>query len=316
MKYSIITICGASHTGFRECFNAVINQTNDECELIVVGQPPQAGLPECELPVVKLKIAGNRAAVLKSAVGAAKGEYLLFVDAGDIPCEGWLKEVDEAVQKSRADAVIFGFTEGGECCLNPGKGIYLGEALSEYKDALMARGWFRVRKGKKRLLNGVHPGLWCKCWRRQLLAESLLAADERLGQDIDSAGIPALLAASSIYVLSKPLYQRNLKLPATGIEQAYIYMEYMYQATASAQLCRELRFLEQYIARMTKELLALPASGADKADFYLAASRITQDKWYEKSRRIVIQSVPREKTKYLLFRRGRWAALYKKGKNG
>lgn len=211
-KVSIIVPMYNSEKYIKKCINSILCQTYTDFELIVIddGSTDSSGKISDELSKsdsrIKVYHQSNHGLIYSRKQGLinSQGEFVLFIDSDDYIETGMLQRLTDLAVTNDADASMSGaffvFEDYTKTVSNRlSDGVYAGDKLQEVKTALV----HPDRYYSPALL----PFLWCKLWKKELLAKHLLEVDESItiGEDV-AIGLPALMEAQCIVVDNTPYY--------------------------------------------------------------------------------------------------------------
>jgi len=195
-----------------KCLDSILAQTVKDFELVIVDDGSTDGSDAiCDQYAsrdsrIKVVHQENVGLVKARIVGFMEsvGEWILFVDSDDWIAPNMLERMIQVAEENRADVVTSGVIVTNQSSQYEkydsfSEGVYTGTELENLKNHLFETDDF--------FAFGMLPYLWNKLWRREVLEESLLAADDRVtvGEDV-TIGFPAMLSARSVYVMHEVFY--------------------------------------------------------------------------------------------------------------
>lgn len=195
-----------------KCLDSILTQTYQNIEVILVDD---GSSDDC--PAICDEYAGSDQRIIvlhkqneglvrarKDGIRLAHGEFVAFVDSDDWIVADMLESLEMLAEQNRADVVMSAVmvaTEDSYTYKQNGVGadVYSGDKLQQLKNKLLG--------GEDYFSFSVLPYLWNKLWRRTLLLENLLQADESVtvGEDV-VIGFPAILQAETVVVTEKAYY--------------------------------------------------------------------------------------------------------------
>lgn len=195
-----------------KCVDSILAQTYTDFELVIIDDGSTDGSDAiCDQyasrdPRIKVVHQKNAGLVKTRKAGFMEsvGEWILFVDSDDWIAPNMLERMIQVAEENRADVATSGVfvinqSSQYEKFDSFSEGLYVGEELENLKNHLFETDDF--------FTFCMLPYLWNKLWRREVLEESLLAADDRVtvGEDV-TIGFPAMLSARSVYVMHEAFY--------------------------------------------------------------------------------------------------------------
>lgn len=217
----------------------------------------------------------------------AHGEYLLFLDADDTYVPGILRKLENAIEKQKADVIIFNYYrcyKSGKTELN--KPLYTSDQVFE-------------GKGKQKLYEELITGfqlnsLWQKCIRREVLVnlnDYIQFGRMMIGED-KLLSMEAIDKAEKIVYLADGLY--NYRIARDSIShnlssKHYEDMDIVYRRTLEYMkrwkmdgykaLC-DMRKTESGLSCLYSTIREVRVRKKSFADFEALALRIRSDKAY------------------------------------
>ena len=196
----------------KTCLDSILAQTYKNIEIILIDDGSSDSSPSiCD----EYKASDNRIVVLhkqnqglinarKDGFRLAHGKYLAFVDSDDWIEAEMIESLYSLAMENDADVVISGVNDATPAGISfrrngIAEGVYREDSLQEIKAKLFCK--------EEYFSLGVLPYLWNKLWKKDLLEESILNADERIrvGEDV-AIGFPAILNATCMVVTDKAFY--------------------------------------------------------------------------------------------------------------
>lgn len=209
---SVIIPVYNSEVYLEKCINSILNQSYKDLEVIVIddGSTDLSGVIADSISQndsrVRVIHQPNHGLIYsrKQGIMRASGEYILFVDSDDYIAYDMIQSMINHAIESAADVVA----TGANLVVN-GKylaienvlrdGLYTGNRYEEIKKSLIYCEDYYTTP--------LLPYLWCKLWRRSLIEEFVLKADEKItiGEDV-AIGLPTMLNANSLFVDNTAYY--------------------------------------------------------------------------------------------------------------
>lgn len=208
MLFSIIVPVYGVEKYLRECVDSILNQSFTDFELILVDDGSKDLCPAiCDgyaekdgrVKVIHKKN-GGLVSARKAGMQKAEGKYIINIDGDDAIMPGYLSESDRIIREYSPDIITFAvnFVSGGDVREE-------AEPLSEglhtdmrpvYEEMLMTKD-----------MKHMHYYLWAKVFKKSVIEEIQLNADERInmGEDV-MCTVKAYIKAKSVYVSNKPVY--------------------------------------------------------------------------------------------------------------
>lgn len=190
-----------------QCIDSIINQTCKDFELILVDDGSTDSCGKICDEYVEMdnrlrcihKCNGGSTSARKAGIDVALGDYILFVDSDDWIWHDEIETlIDILVRNDYPDMVVFGLVEeyGADSVVRKnavGKGLYIGEKLSEVKQKVVMDDIFF----EWRFL----PSLCNKLIKRSLLNQCICNVPDTISYGEDAVcSFLCILEASSIYV--------------------------------------------------------------------------------------------------------------------
>ena len=188
------------------CVQSILAQTFTDFELVLVddGSRDRSGemCDEYARKDSRIKVIhkpnGGLVSARKAGLAASHGEYICYVDGDDWVEPGFVKDVVQAIDSSGADIAtgsytkdLFSYKYRIDELLPCGE--YEGERLNWFQNRMMSLGGL--------FQTGFSTYLWDKIFRREVLLEAQMQADDRLTIGEDTAVVyPAAMLARKIVV--------------------------------------------------------------------------------------------------------------------
>lgn len=210
VRFSVIVPVYGVEKYISRCIDSIIAQDFTDFELIIVDDGSKDTSPEiCDRYAandsrvrVIHKENGGLVSARKAGMAQAHGDYIINVDGDDWIEQGYLRTASEIINEYSPDIVTFAinYVRGDDVTVDPepiDEGLYSGDALRTVTDNMLMTPDMRH----------MHYFLWGKAFRRDVIADIELAADERIsmGEDVMCV-IPAYCRAESVYVSAVPVY--------------------------------------------------------------------------------------------------------------
>lgn len=196
-----------------QCLNSILNQAYSDVEIILVDDGSTDGSAEvCDsyekadsrVRVIHQKNCGCIYARL-SGIKDSKGEYIGFVDSDDwIEADMYQVLISAAVEKN-CDIVSMGYMTVSESERKAvDDAVFFGFYEKEKNLDNLLAGMMYEETEKRR---GIHPALWSKVIRRELLMEAYTRVEENITLGEDAAIFyPCCLHAERIFIMKEYLY--------------------------------------------------------------------------------------------------------------
>lgn len=221
------------------CVESVVNQTYENLEIILVDDGSKDRCPEiCDLYAKKdsrIKVIhksnGGLVSARKAGLRESNGEFISYVDGDDWIGSGFMESLYTAIFTGSADMAcaghsrdLFGQSELFTNSLQ--SGIYEGKKLERlWKNMISYGSYYRP---------GITTYVWNKLFRRDILLQPQLVADDRISLGEDAAvTYPALMRCKKVVLVDNAAYhyrQREdsmLKQNASFIAEAQ-KLKYLY----------------------------------------------------------------------------------------
>ena len=200
MRFSVIVPAYNAELYIEDCVRSVRSQGMSDWELIVVDdgstdstlERARAWAEKDErIAVLHQENAGATAARLRG-LRAARGEFVLYLDADDAWEPDLLSSVDEGLRKSGADLLMFAFRRV------PGK----------EEHPFPAEGWIERETWTQKLISSSAVNMvWDKAVRREIaLACQIGEEHEGVAEDLLMV-LPILDRVGRFYYIDQPLYR-------------------------------------------------------------------------------------------------------------
>lgn len=217
MKFSILVPVYNVEKYLRQCIESVISEKFEDYELILVNDGSTDSSPiicqEYALKNNRIKFFSkhNEGLLLtrRFSIRRASGEYVLFLDSDDYWEPGILTRLNDAIEESRADMVLYRFKRVREN----------GSLVYEDKDIFPDKTLFQEDNKEEFIREFVSSSrlntMWSKCVKLSIIdkdADYSIFRDKK-GEDLLQS-IALVKNASSIYYINDVLY--NYRLSETG----------------------------------------------------------------------------------------------------
>lgn len=261
-----------------QCLESILAQTYTDFEVILIEDGSQDG---CAAICDEFAARDSRVSVLhktneglvrarKDGLKLATGSFVGFVDGDDWVEPTMFQRLCEAAQESDADIVGCKFFMD-----YPDRQVVGGSVVAPgvYDKAQLERDVYPVMLATGRFGEyGVVPAVWCKVFRRELLADNLPAVPDRIRNGEDGAvTYPCLFDAEKICLLPDALYhyrqheaQMVRQLDLRHVESLLLWTEHV---RSDALRHGYQAFLDQiaYYVQFKVSLLLDAASSSDDA---------------------------------------------------
>lgn len=210
MKFSVIVTIYNKEKYLHRCLNSILSQKYENFELILVDDGSNDASPcicdeyaqrDDRVRVIHRENGGIVKA-RKTGISAARGEYVVNVDADDSICEDFLDRIDEIISRTDPDVIAFGCTrktKNGDFRIDNryAEGYYEGISLEKIKENLIFD-----KNTSVRALSSILYGICLKAAKRALLKIFQLEVpdDIRLGDDL-AVSAPMIAACNSLYIM-------------------------------------------------------------------------------------------------------------------
>lgn len=219
MKYSILVPVYNVEKYLRQCVESVLNQDFCDYELVLVNDGSTDSSPLiCQEYAAKDKrikyfSKDNEGLLLtrRYSIRKASGEYVLFLDSDDYWLPGILARLNDAIDESKADMILYRFKRVRDD----------GSLIYEDKDIFPDKTLFQEGNKEEFIRAFVSSSrlntMWTKCVKR-----SIIDADtdyskfkDKYGEDFLQS-IALIKNASSIYYINDILYGYRLSANGSG----------------------------------------------------------------------------------------------------
>lgn len=196
-----------------ECLSSITKQTFDDIEVVIIddGSTDSSGsicdnyaLNDSRIKVIHKRNEGLVRA-RKTGLQVATGNYIAYVDGDDWIEPNMIERLYNILTDNGVDIAMCGrFEEIGDTH----RPVYHGIAEGRYnKRELLDKVYPNMIVNGAFFEWGLFPGVWDKLFKREALEKFQMDVDDRITMGEDAAcTYPALLNASSIYVLCECLY--------------------------------------------------------------------------------------------------------------
>lgn len=326
MKFSILVPVYNVEKYLRQCIESVVNQDFYDYELILVNDGSTDSSPLiCQEYVAKDKrikyfSKDNEGLLLtrRYSIRKANGEYVLFLDSDDYWLPGILTRLNDAIEESKADMILYRFKRVRED----------GSLLYEDKDVFPDKTLFREKDKDEFIKEFVSSSrlntMWTKCVKRSIIDAGADYSRFRdlYGEDFLQS-IALIKNASNIYYINDILYDYRLSANGSGrnfklkyIADYEIVREYVYSFLQQMNVSEDtrLRFLQRYIEGIMLYMNSVPRSSKNFSDFKNVCKKVRSFPLYRKASETVDgECLNKEgKRNYLLFKHGLYFLLYLK----
>ncbi|OWV05269.1 MULTISPECIES: glycosyltransferase family 2 protein [unclassified Fibrobacter] len=207
---SIIIPAFNASSYIKECFDHILTQSFLDYEVVVVDDGSADETPEiCDsyaLKSSKIKVIHKEnegaSSARATAVHAARGKYLVFVDADDWIVENSLSKIATSIRTYQPDIICWGMIR------ETPKGLF-------YKSVSCAPGLYSKEQIEKsiypNLIQGVRgnyfsPSLWGKSFRRELFLQNMLSNTNAVFGEDFACSIACIYNSESLFIMSDCLY--------------------------------------------------------------------------------------------------------------
>lgn len=210
MLFSVIVPVYGVEKYISECLDSILSQSFSDFELIAVDDGSPDNCPKiCDEYAKKggrVKVIhkpnGGLVSARKAGISAASGDYIINVDGDDKIKPGYFEKAKEIIEKHNPDIISLsiGFFDQNKETVDKEflpEGLYRGEKLKEITDNMLLTPDMRH----------LHYFLWAKVFKREIIEDIQLSADERvsMGEDVNCV-IPAYCNAESVYISDETVY--------------------------------------------------------------------------------------------------------------
>lgn len=217
MKFSILVPVYNVEKYLRQCIESVISEKFDDYELILVNDGSTDDSPSiCQEYAskdkrVKYFSKDNEGLLLtrRYSIRKASGEYVLFLDSDDYWEHGILTRLNDAVEESKADMILYRFKRVRD------NGLLVYEDKDIFPDKTLFHESNKEDFIRKFVSSSRLNTMWSKCVKRLIIdadADYSVFKDKK-GEDLLQS-IALVKNAKSIYYINDVLY--NYRLSETG----------------------------------------------------------------------------------------------------
>ena len=326
MKFSILVPVYNVEKYLRQCIESVLSEKFDDYELILVNDgSTDDSLSICQEYAEKDKrikyfSKDNEGLLLtrRYSIRKASGEYVLFLDSDDFWEHGILTRLNEAIEESKADMILYRFKRVRED----------GSLVFEDKDIFSDKPLFQEDNKEDFIRKFVSSSrlntMWSKCVKRSIIdadADYSVFKDKK-GEDLLQS-IALIKNAKSIYYINDVLY--NYRLSETGrgrnFKLKYI-LDYeavrghVYSTLQQMSLSEKINecFFRRYVEGIMMFMNSISRACKNFSEFKNMCEVIGQFSLYKKAS-VNIQSLNFDKStqmNFLLFRKKWYFLLYLK----
>lgn len=217
IKISIIVPVYNVADYIRECLDSLVNQTYQNIEIILVddgstdlsGQICDEYAKKDRRIIVFHKTNGGLVSARKAGIRIATGEYVTYVDSDDWININAYEELVKIVIEYHPDIIAYDFIKEYSC--------FSVERRQPLQGGLYSKERFFVEVEKCVQDNmffcwGVHPTLWSKLFKTELLRKYQLDVDEDICIGEDTAVVfPNVLNMKNIYIVKGCFYHYRVR---------------------------------------------------------------------------------------------------------
>ena len=225
MRFSIIVPIYKIEKYLRQCIDSILAQDYTDFELLLIddGSPDKCpsicdeyANADSRVKVVH-KENGGLVSARKAGADIAQGEYILNIDGDDWIEQGYLSEIEKAIQKSEgADLVAWGYTEKSESrekhfSHSLPEGLYPKERLKEIQGV-----YLYDKRVKGCVCDSFIISIWTKAVKRELYTACQFCVDNRIDKGEDAILLLNLLyKCNSVYITQ--YYGYNYRIVSTSM---------------------------------------------------------------------------------------------------
>ena len=240
VKLSVIVPVYNSKEYLEKCVDSIINQEYKDLEIILVDDGSTDGSGEiCDRYKEDNKVCvihqNNRGCMLSRLQGLqrSRGEYIGFVDSDDWIASDMYKTLMSVAEREQCDIVSMCYTAVRE---EKDDREEDGTLFGLYKegrnlDILLSNMMYDAEKKRR----GIHPALWSKVIRKELLQKAFTGIDGSiiLGEDA-AIFYPCCLNAKSVFAMKEYKYFYRIRkdsmcrdLTVDTFSQIHLFHQYM-----------------------------------------------------------------------------------------
>lgn len=240
-KLSIIVPIYNAEKYLSQCINSIINQDYKDIELILIDDGSADGSGQiCDLyqskdERIRVIHQENRGCISARLCGIQEsvGQYIGFVDSDDWIAGDMYRLLMSVVEEKQCDIVSMGYIMiCGEEEKKEDDGTLLGEYIRGKNLDVLLSNMMYDEKEKRR---GVHPALWSKVFKKEILLKACAKIDENITMGEDTAIFySCCLYANSIYIMREYKYYYRIHnesmcrtMGITTICEIYSFYQYM-----------------------------------------------------------------------------------------
>lgn len=221
MLFSVIVPVYGVEKYLRECVDSILMQNFTDFELILVDDGSKDSCPEiCDGYAKKdgrVKVIhkenGGLVSARKAGMRRAEGEYIINIDGDDAAVPGYFEKAAEIICKNSPDIITFAvnFVSGGDVKTDEEplkEGLYT-DMRPIHENMLLTPD-----------MHHMHYFLWAKVFRKPVIEDIQLNADERIsmGEDVMCVA-KAYIRAKSVFVSKSAMY--NCRCREGSMSRAY-----------------------------------------------------------------------------------------------
>lgn len=224
-----------------QCINSILDQDYKNIELILVDDGSTDGSGQiCDsfeskderVRVIHQENMGCISARLHG-IQESRGKYIGFVDSDDWVARDMYTLLMTAVEEKKCDIVSMGYIMVcGEEESKEDDGTLFGDYVRGKNLDVLLSNMMYDEKEKRR---GVHPALWSKVFKKDILLKAYATIDKTITMGEDAAIFyPCCLNANSIYIMKEYKYYYRIHsesmcwtMDITTISEIYSFYQYM-----------------------------------------------------------------------------------------
>ncbi|SDN16065.1 glycosyltransferase family 2 protein [Acetanaerobacterium elongatum] len=231
IRFSVIVPVYNTEKYLEKCIGSVLKQTCPNFELILIddGSTDTSGRICDEYAASDSRIQAfhqpnqGQALSRRKGISAAKGDYLLFLDADDYWDADLLETIENAINAYHCDMVIFRYRKVSD------NGDFLSESDKLFEDHTIFTCENRAPLYKA-LVQGVLNNLWSKSIRRTVIDSDDVTqySDIRIGEDFLQV-LPCVANSKSILYLDRVLYNYRDNPSSVSYQYNYkVFSDYLF----------------------------------------------------------------------------------------
>lgn len=324
MKFSILVPVYNVEKYLRQCVESVLNQDFCDFELVLVNDGSTDSSPlicqeySAKDNRVKYFSKDNEGLLLtrRYSIREASGEYVLFLDSDDYWLPGILTRLNDAIEESKADMILYRFKRVGED----------GSLLYEDKDVFPDKTLFQEKDKDEFIKEFVSSSrlntMWTKCVKRSIIdADTDYSRFRNMYGEDFLQSVALIKNASSIYYINDILYDYRLSVNGSGrnfkleyITDYEIVREYVYSFIQQMNVSQDTRhrFLQRYMEGIMSYMNSVPRSSKNFSEFKDVCEKVRCFPLYRKASEMINGKYLNKdgKGNYLLFKHGLYFLLY------